>query len=339
MGITRPFRPVVDHVARFTGLLSVCERRMRRGVTVLMYHRVLDDGRCRNYALSSLVMPVSAFSRQVCWLAEHCTLKTVAEAVGSLNESLPQHRPVVCVTFDDGYVDNYETVAPILERAGVRGTFYVTAGLIGTKQTLWFDRATSLWSLKGKNGGIRRASSEVLGRESAAPTSLRAWMAMLKDMSPEQRTEILERFESRRSGCCEEHDYRLMSGAQVRDLAGRGHEVGSHTLSHPLLPQLDDRQLMSEVLASRVLLTELLGRQVRGFCYPNGAQDRRVRKAVREAGYSYACTTRPGRNTTGVNRMALRRLDITPERVVTRSGVADEVGFRAEISLLRSALR
>lgn len=53
-------------------------------------------------------------------------------------DSLPEHGRWVCLTFDDGYRDNYTLAYPMLKRLGVPFTVYVTTGLIDNKQELWW---------------------------------------------------------------------------------------------------------------------------------------------------------------------------------------------------------
>lgn len=76
--------------------------------------------------------------------------------------------------------------------------------------------------------------------------------------------------------------------------AEAGMEIGSHGLSHVSLPRSDDRELVAETRRSRDLLEEITGTSVDGFCYPYGHVDSRVVRAVREAGYRYACAIDPG---------------------------------------------
>jgi peptidoglycan/xylan/chitin deacetylase (PgdA/CDA1 family) len=70
-------------------------------------------------------------------------------------------------------------------------------------------------------------------------------------------------------------------------------EIGSHGLDHVPLPEADDTQLSAETVRSRAILQELIGQQIRGFCYPYGHVDARVVKAVQAAGYDYACAGGP----------------------------------------------
>nr|BFD84767.1 polysaccharide deacetylase family protein [Streptomyces sp. Xyl84] len=86
----------------------------------------------------------------------------------------------------------------------------------------------------------------------------------------------------------------LLAAEGIRHAAAEGVEIGSHGLTHTDLTRADDRALTAEVTRSRALLEELTGAPVDGFCYPYGAVDDRVRAAVREAGYSYACAVDPG---------------------------------------------
>ncbi|POX56177.1 polysaccharide deacetylase [Streptomyces sp. Ru71] len=86
----------------------------------------------------------------------------------------------------------------------------------------------------------------------------------------------------------------LLTADGVRRAAAAGVEIGSHGLTHIDLTRADEPTLRAETAASRALLAEVTGREVRGFCYPYGAVDPRVVTAVRSAGYAYACAIDPG---------------------------------------------
>jgi peptidoglycan/xylan/chitin deacetylase (PgdA/CDA1 family) len=79
----------------------------------------------------------------------------------------------------------------------------------------------------------------------------------------------------------------LMTAAEIRDVAQRGMEIGSHGRRHVSLTSTDD--LIAEVLDSRILLAELTGQEITGFCYPYGHLDSLAVDAVHAAGYHYGC--------------------------------------------------
>jgi peptidoglycan/xylan/chitin deacetylase (PgdA/CDA1 family) len=75
---------------------------------------------------------------------------------------------------------------------------------------------------------------------------------------------------------------------ELRELADRGVEIGSHTVSHPHLPRLGDAELDRELRESRERIEDELRRSCRYFAYPYGDHDARVRNAVRRTGYEAA---------------------------------------------------
>jgi peptidoglycan/xylan/chitin deacetylase (PgdA/CDA1 family) len=99
----------------------------------------------------------------------------------------------------------------------------------------------------------------------------------------------------------------IMDASQVREWLAAGHEIGSHSLTHPFLTRLSAEQAREEITASRKKLEDLFGRPIEHFCYPYGDWNDAVRELVIEAGYKTACTTDAGVNTTSNSPFALRR--------------------------------
>jgi peptidoglycan/xylan/chitin deacetylase (PgdA/CDA1 family) len=86
----------------------------------------------------------------------------------------------------------------------------------------------------------------------------------------------------------------LLSADEVRELHGRGLEIGSHAATHRALSRLSDGELSREVAGSRETLERVVGAPVTSFCYPFGDVDDRVVEAVRAAGYRAATVIRGG---------------------------------------------
>ncbi|MGB2951828.1 MAG: polysaccharide deacetylase family protein [Gaiellaceae bacterium] len=99
-----------------------------------------------------------------------------------------------------------------------------------------------------------------------------------------------------------------MGWDELRGLADRGLEIGSHSISHAHLLRLSDAELRREVAESRERIEAELGRPCRLLAYPYGEHDARVRSAARAAGYEAAFAL-PGR-AAPVDRFALPRVGV-----------------------------
>lgn len=79
-----------------------------------------------------------------------------------------------------------------------------------------------------------------------------------------------------------------MAWDELRELAARGIEIGSHTVSHPHLTMLGDDELIRELTESKERIEAALGRPCRFLAYPYGDEDERVLAAAERAGYDGA---------------------------------------------------
>ena len=89
-------------------------------IPILMYHSIND-----NDPKNKMVLPINMFKEQMLWLKENdFNTLTLDEAMIALeNDSIPEN-PVV-ITFDDGYIDNYENAFPILKENNIKATFFI----------------------------------------------------------------------------------------------------------------------------------------------------------------------------------------------------------------------
>lgn len=103
---------------------------------------------------------------------------------------------------------------------------------------------------------------------------------------------------------------RLLNATELRVMQANGMEIGSHTVSHVRLPEIDDIRLIQELTSSKAALEDILGHAVDSFAYPYGAWDARCANAAQAAGYCAACTTRTGWAMRDGDPYRLRRLSI-----------------------------
>jgi peptidoglycan/xylan/chitin deacetylase (PgdA/CDA1 family) len=103
---------------------------------------------------------------------------------------------------------------------------------------------------------------------------------------------------------------RMLTWRQAAEVAAAGVEIGAHGHSHAQLDQLGEKALREELLRSRGLLQERLGRPVHAMAYPYGYSSARVRREVRACGYTSACAVANAVMTGRHERFAVPRLTV-----------------------------
>lgn len=110
---------------------------------------------------------------------------------------------------------------------------------------------------------------------------------------------------------------RYLTWTQVKDMAGHGMDIESHTMSHPDLRMVPPAQVWNEVSQARALLQRNLHRSVRIFAYPYGTYNARVLADLRKAGYWAAFTTRQGWRPARFELLTLPRVYVDLDDTVT----------------------
>ena len=136
----------------------------------------------------------------------------------------------------------------------------------------------------------------------------------------------------------EGRELETMDWDDLRGWAERGVAIGSHTVSHPHLPELDEDDLRRELVESKERLEAELGRPCLDLAYPYGHEDTRVQAAAAAAGYRLAYSL-PG-NEEDRNPFAVPRVGVYPRDGLARFGVkANGLVRRPAAAFLRTTGR
>ena len=101
-----------------------------------------------------------------------------------------------------------------------------------------------------------------------------------------------------------------LTKSELRELASLGFEIGSHSMTHRHLNDLEFSDVTVELGESKKKLEDITGASVRHFSCPGGRVDARVEQVARETGYNSVVTSRIGLNTRTTNRYGLARIAV-----------------------------
>ena len=241
----------------------------KRGLLILTYHRTMA---CADPYTNDVTGEVFALHADI--LSSHCNVLRLDRAAEMLAEkSLPPR--AVAVTFDDGYEDNFNVALPILQRYGIKATFFIaTAYLDGG--IMWNDIIID--AVKNASEEAVRGYLEAHGNDGIAVSSctrvnlIKQQIQGLKYQDPASRYDAAVEFRDRLDVPAGKSP--MMTRAQVRQLAQEGMEIGAHTVTHPILKQIEASSAEQEVVNSRRDLENITGTAVTSFAYPNGIPGR-----------------------------------------------------------------
>jgi len=267
-------------------------------LTVLAYHRINNVNDPDFVGLSANVSASpEQFAQQMDYVARTFNVIDLAVLRDYVLNGKPLPPRPLLITFDDGYLDNYEYAYPVLKARGLPAVIFLITRMIGLDSWPWwdqvaysFDRTTCTEALLPALGETRLTTPDE--RRAAVKTLSR----QLKIMSDEDRHAIMQQLPALLG--VEIPTKRLFfDWDQAREMTANGIACQSHTTSHPILTRIPESDLICQLADSRVKLEAELGRPVYAFAYPNGTPsdyNQAVLDLLRKAEYSLAFTLTPG---------------------------------------------
>lgn len=266
---------------------------------VLTYHRIVDLEPRTPYPFDEELVSASSaeFDWQMGFLAAHFR----PERLGTLLAMARAGRRIppgsVAVTFDDGFLDNYAVAFPILRKHKVPATFFVTTDFVEQNRPIWFEVVAYAY-LNLAPRSIRHPLVEQAAPSSPARevriVELSQIMRTLKTVTDTERAAFVDHVLGLIDKDALARDWQRFGGAMrwehVAEMAKAKFEIGSHTVSHPILSQTQGQVLVRELAVSKRTLEEKVGTPVDLLAYPVGGRAHfspEVVRAAQGAGYKF----------------------------------------------------
>lgn len=295
-----------------TGAFAPFRLAHRSQALVLTYHR---------FSAKSEQQKTSAqtFADHLRYLIKYYKVVPLAQIADAVASGAGCSR-LAAITIDDGHHDAYEIAYPILRDYGLPATLFIVTDFLDGKNWMWTDKMryiTMNTAFEEMNLVLnQRRIQMMLHSDEAryeAACQLNSQLKKLPDEDKEKEiASIAHELKVRlpNSPPCE---FSPISWEQARELDANGVTIGSHSVTHPILTNVNNSRLDFELIASRLRIEEMLDREEASFCYPNGVYNSKIKEAVARAGYRCAVITRHGFNDEYSDLFALRRFHDEPD--------------------------
>src|SRR5262245_51019544 len=212
---------------------------------ILTYHRFSERE-------GEVSISARAFEEQTRYLTAHYTLVPLSRLAGCLGKREAPQR-LAAITIDDGYRDAYEIAFPILRKHRAPATIFAVTEFVEGRTWLWTDKPRYLTALAEPqsieigieghtlrlelNGAASRAVAAGLINAALKPLAEEARDALIDGLALKLGVKIPDRPPA---------EYGAINWRQAREMADAGVEIGSHTLTHPILTGLSADRLRAE---------------------------------------------------------------------------------------------
>ncbi len=280
-------------------------------LNIVMYHYTRDLAHSRYPQIKGL--DINLFQQQIEFLKSHFSVITMEEAIFAGGHKIPDNS--VLLTFDDGYIDNYTFAFPVLEEAGVQGSFFIPGKTFATHQLLDVNKihyilaSADIWKLLSD---VFERMDFYRGTEFCYPKNDELFVEyakksrfdtketifikrMLQTVLPETvRNYIASDLFERYVGVSEEKmAYELyMTQDQIRTLKRHGMFIGVHGYDHYWLGNLSRMQMEKDIDKALDVMDEFIDRKQWVMNYPYGSYNADVLDYIKERGACLGLTTK-----------------------------------------------
>lgn len=265
--------------------VAFCKYLTKSTPRILMYHRFSDDG--DNGTVSR-----EQFENQIIMLKKDFKIISLEKLVALIAGNYKVPHNIIVLTIDDGYRDFYQFAYPILKKHSVPATFFVTTSFVDQSDWLWPDKISYLLQSSKTKGLVVKFNNENYFELDGAEVweKIIDYLVMLPN---KKRIKAIKKLADTVSVHLPEHapdKYAAVTWSQLNEMKKNGIEIGSHTLSHPILSTIEDTSILeNEIIESKRVIEGNLAVSISSFCFPNGQKsdynDETI-KIVRKAGYS-----------------------------------------------------
>lgn len=289
-------------------------------ILTLLYHRVIDLKDDKHL----LAVTPEHFYEQMCYLKENYPIVRFEEDWLGVRDN------AVCITFDDGYMDNFTNALPILQKLHIPATIFVSTGNINTTEEFWWDELErilldrnkeyeNVFTLEDELFSCQWPTKTFSDREELYDTlhwlmydkitvgKRKAWMRQLREWSGVSTI-----------GRKKNQAMQIKEIGEIFPLL----TVGAHTVNHPSLRSLSEQEQRYEISQSVKDLEAILKCRITVFSYPFGGMrdfDQTTMELCRKENIYKAAANFPGLWTPGcdnyqIPRNIIRNWDINEYR-------------------------
>ena len=278
------FRSRLGGLSRDTGWHLGLNRsfyKNTRGARILVYHGICQDNHLQ---YNTLFVRLKTFEAQLLLYKKYFNLVSLDDYY---QQRFTNDRFNLCLTFDDGFANNYKYILPLLERYQVPATFFITGIRDAGYDILWND----VLSMAYKHGPEKftfRNEEFIKGRDTKYISSLtrKRLDELLRFMEFDAKAEMITLLDPFKHKAQNDH-WLQMTAEEIKLLsASKWVTIGNHSYYHNDLGKISAASVREDLTRSKQFLEKVTGKEVKALAFPYGSYSAEVVNEAKDAGHS-----------------------------------------------------
>ena len=310
----------VFSVAIFSNFISL----WRGPCSVLMFHRIHRNGNIQNNVdpNSGLSISEKNFDQILKNLTKKYEIIPIDKILFRLKKKSEKH--CIVLTFDDGYLDNFELALPVLEKYNVPATIFITTRFLDGDCHMWWYE---LWNIIKKNETI-----EIIKKNKVNLWKCITFNQKLKCFKDLRKIIIKLNYKDQNKFLKEINQLKRPNFKNL--CLNRDHilkldqhpliTIGSHTHSHAVLSNETESFVGLEIKKSKEILEKIVGHEINYIAYPFGnlqEVNKREFEITKKLGYKLGFTT-------NCKKISIKDIYSLPRIAVNENNTFDELDLR-----------
>jgi len=290
-------------------------------LTILCYHGVTNKKSygIENYSQKHIHYKI--FRKQLKIIKNSSQVISMDDVVKMYDSSNHSKENLVAITFDDGFKNNFEIAAPILDDFNFKATFYITSGLIGTNKLFWVDQLENSINHYKKSNFKIVLNDEIFDFKTKTKfnkiNALNFIKKYCKQIENTEKNRVVEYV----NNLCEGEtfktknisNYEIMNWKDIKKInQEKNFIIGGHSLKHDLFSKIEtESQLKQDIETSIELIQNKIGHKTTHYSYPEGQSihfNKKIIKILKGNGIRCCPTAIDGTNDGSEDLFSLKRI-------------------------------
>lgn len=249
-------------------------------LTIFCYHGVTKQ---KSYGIenySQKHIPYEIFREQLNVIKNSCQVISMDDVIDIYKNKIKITDNLIAITFDDGFKNNIEIAAPILDEFNFEATFYITSGLIGTNELFWVDQLENSINYNKKENLKINLKGEFFDFYTKSKHNKIQALNTIKKYCKQAKNNEKNRVVDYLNHLCEGNsnnknkvsNYEIMNWDDIKKInQNKKFTIGGHSLRHDLFSKIEtESQLKYDIETSIELIQNKIGEKIIHYSYPEG---------------------------------------------------------------------